>query len=643
MMKTRSVSSEVFSLRRDGKLDEAYQLALRLMAAPEVDEWTQKAMAWCLIDLIKKDAKASCLDRLVHYAAQLEALTIASTDEVLTKQRMFALTLCRPDGRLRSEAVALSKQARHAEAAALYRRLCTERPDDRDLNTALAWEIYGHAKQLMEQGAFDVGLVKRCLNEYLGLPVERPSKLHSCFLALAVKLAAADQLKILGFARLWDLAHLRPDDFESFVTAHGETYPSLAEKVVLQAGKAAVASATEVDAHYVLPYLDTAIQRHPANTWLQYVKAKILIGLGRHQDALSFGVKVVKEKIGEVWAWELLGIICAASDPEAALSCYCKALTCSREEKFIGKLRSRLAHLLIAKEQFERAKFEIMRVVATKTQEGQRTPNDVAQLMAQDWYAHVDAVASNDDFYATHTAIAESLLFSTLPWLAASLGERFTVPRQEGKHSTKRRVFVRATGISIEVSVSESRFPYRQLAPGAPLRVKGEFDHNKKFQLFLVEPRSDGVAWDALSSRVGVVEGINQEKQLLHVLIERGVSGVIPSNQLGGRLALGDAVAVRISKYTTKEGERYRIVSAEQTDDAPSNTVRRMFTDRVRADKGMGFTPDDIFIPPPLMQAQGIVDGDQVTGVALLNLNKKRNTWGWKAVKAVKSAAPQLV
>jgi len=57
----------------------------------------------------------------------------------------------------------------------------------------------------------------------------------------------------------------------------------------------------------------------------------------------------------------------------------------------------------------------------------------------------------------------------------------------------------------------------------------------------------------------------------------------------------------------------------------------------------MGFTPDDVFIPPPLMQAQGIADGDQVTGVALLNLNKKRNTWGWKAGKAVKSAVPQLV
>jgi len=39
------------------------------------------------------------------------------------------------------------------------------------------------------------------------------------------------------------------------------------------------------------------------------------------------------------------------------------------------------------------------------------------------------------------------------------------------------------------------------------------------------------------------------------------------------------------------------------------------------------------------MQTHGITDGDHVSGVALRSLNKKRNTWGWKAVRAVNSAA----
>ena len=122
----------------------------------------------------------------------------------------------------------------------------------------------------MAQSTVDVRLVKRCLNDYLRRPVERPSTLHSRVLALAAKLAATDQLKILGFVRLWGLNHLRPEDFDPFVTPRGETYPSLAEKVILQAGKAAAASADEGGAHYVLPYLDSAIEHYPANTWLQY-------------------------------------------------------------------------------------------------------------------------------------------------------------------------------------------------------------------------------------------------------------------------------------------------------------------------------------------------------------------------------------
>lgn len=553
MMKVRNASSDIFSLRRDGKLDEAYQLALQHMAAPEVDEWTEKAMAWCLIDLIKKDVKESRSDRLAHFSAQLGALTIAASDEVLTKQRTYTLDLCRPDGRLRSEAVALSKEARHAEAVALYRQLCDARPDDRELSAALGWELYGHAKQLLDQRTVNATLIKRCLNEYLRLPIERPSLLHSCVLTLAAKLGANDHLKILGFVRLWNLDYLRPEDFDPFVTSEGETYLSLAEKVILQASKAAAVSADQQDAAYVLPYLDTAIERHPANTWLQYAKAKILVSLGRHEDALSFGVAVVKEKIGEFWAWGLLATVCAASDASAALSCYCKALQCSRDEKFIGKMRLGLAHQLIAMEQFSRAKYELMRITDFKAQEGQRLPNEVVQLVAQDWYARVEAVASNDDFYAANTAMAESLLFSTLPWTPASVGERFTVQYQDNKRTTKRRLFVRTGDIPLEVSISESRFLYRHLALGAALQVKGEFDQQKRFQLFLIEPRSNGASWDVLPKRIGVVEGINSEKHMIHVRVDRNISGSIAMSELGARFDVGDAIAVRVSRYVTKE------------------------------------------------------------------------------------------
>lgn len=639
MMKTRSASSEVFSLRRDGKLDEAYRLALQLMAGPDVDEWTQKSMAWCLIDLIKMDVKNGVVAQLAHYGRQLDTLTISASDEVLTKQRKSTLALCRPDGQQRSEAIALSKQMRHAEAVGLYRQLCANQPDDHELQTSLAWEIYGHAKVLMEQETVNVGLIKRSLNEYLHLTTERPSNLHSCFLGLATKLAASDDLKILGFVRLWNLDHLRPEDAVRFVTPEGKSYSSLTEKVVLQASKAAVVSASATDAHYVLPYLDATIEKHPDNTWLKLVKARILLALHRHDDAMAFGVTVAKDKIGEYWAWELLGTICAASDPVAEMSCYCKALLCNGDEKFIGKLRVRLAHLLVANDQFGRAKCEIMSVVASKAKEGQRLPEDVANLTAQDWYQRTEPAISNADFYKENTNVAEALLFAALPWMRASLGERFSIERDNGKSSTKRKLFIESAGVSIEVTVPESTFPHRHLPLGAPLQIKGEFDQLKRFRSFVVEPRPDGAFWDALARKVGVVEGINKDKQVVHVLVDRGVSGVIAMKELAGDVDMGDAIAVKFSKYFTKDGERYRIHSGERTDDAPNSAIRKAFNEAVSADNGMGFTGSDIFISPPLMLAHRLADGDQVAGVALWSLNKKRNTWGWKAVKVAKVIA----
>ena len=48
-------SKEVFAKRKEGAIDEAYKMALELMAAPQVDGWDQKAFGWCLIDLIKRE------------------------------------------------------------------------------------------------------------------------------------------------------------------------------------------------------------------------------------------------------------------------------------------------------------------------------------------------------------------------------------------------------------------------------------------------------------------------------------------------------------------------------------------------------------------------------------------------------------
>jgi hypothetical protein len=75
-----TTNKEVFAKRKEGAIDDAYQLALQLMASPEADEWDRKAMGWCLVDLIKRDAQTAHPENLQHYRRQLESLQVAADD-----------------------------------------------------------------------------------------------------------------------------------------------------------------------------------------------------------------------------------------------------------------------------------------------------------------------------------------------------------------------------------------------------------------------------------------------------------------------------------------------------------------------------------------------------------------------------------
>lgn len=629
-------SNDVFAKRKQGLLDDAYQLALQLMNAPGAGEWDHKALGWCLIDLIKRDSRAENSQHLEHYRLQLDDVVVSAHDDVFTKQRDYALSLCRPDGRLREEGKALSMRGEHARAAAVYREALAAQPADPGLQTSLGWELYRYSKLLLEHESVNVGLIKRNLNEYLKLSVDKPSILHSCFLQQAAKLGGQGSLNMLGFSRLWNLEFLRPEDFERFQGEDGKTYPALAEKVIRQACKDVIASQNATDLAFILPYLDGAIQRYPDNIWIKHSKAKVFVAVGRYEEAMLFGVDVAKAKPGEYWAWDLLGDICDASDQEATRSCYCKGLMCSRDDAFIGKLRLKLANILIAAGDFSRAKFEVERVVAFKVKAEQKIPEAAAQIVAQQWYADVEAASSNLDYYQANAVGAEALLFSNMPWISASVGERFTVSGQDGKPKKRRRLFIEAGTMPKEVNVRESEFPLSGASLGDPIRLKGEFHADNRFQLYLIEQRSAGAPWDIVPTKIGVVDHINEAKQVAHFIVERGVDGLIQLSEFSSTLHMGDVVAVKIARYQARDGARYRVLAAESTGEVPGSSVRKCFACSVRAEREMGFTPDDIFIPPNLMKAAAISDGDWVSGVAILNFNKKRNQWGWKAISASK-------
>lgn len=113
-------NKDVFAKRREGKIDEAYRMASQLINNPQPDDWDIKAFAWCIIDLIKRDAKAGNQQNLLQYKQQLEAIRVDPNDEILNDQSSYALKLCNPNSQLILQAKNLSKSGRNREAANIY-------------------------------------------------------------------------------------------------------------------------------------------------------------------------------------------------------------------------------------------------------------------------------------------------------------------------------------------------------------------------------------------------------------------------------------------------------------------------------------------------------------------------------------------
>jgi hypothetical protein len=557
-------------------------------------------------------------------------MEIREDDEILYKQVVYALSLCDPNVRLARQAKELSKSGKHREAAVLYRKILAGGEADESIRTSFGWELYRLSKELLGLPNPNFNAIRQNLNEYLRLRCCGPSLLHSCILQVASKVAGEKHLNMFSFAKIWGFGNLRDEDFVRYVNDEGESFPSLAERVVLQAGKGAAESGDPADLDYILPYVDDAVDRYPDNLWLIMTKARVLLGLGRNEDALAFGRTVTKAKINDYWAWELLGDICSATDLHGRLGCYCKALQCKADDKFTGKVRLKLAHILLDMGKHANAKFEIEKVVASRDAEGQRIPEPALRIRAQDWYTEADAPESNSVLYSEYSSDADALLFGSIPWVCANVGARYVVPGKEGK--PKRRIFIATPREPIEVSILESKFRFRDLEPGDGINVKGELGTDNRYKVYLIEHRRAESRWDLFRPQIGVVDHVNREKEVVHFMVSKDVSGLVPFSDTVDTFQEGDGIAVRIAKFTDSHGTRYRVLEARATNEAPSTAVKRGFSDVVRAENGMGFTKGDIFIPPPLMSAHDIETGDVVSGIALLNFNRKRDTWGWKAV-----------
>ncbi|RWD51583.1 MAG: hypothetical protein EOS75_31180 [Mesorhizobium sp.] len=642
-----TTSKEVNALRQRGKvesakLDEAYALSLDLVAAPDADDWDRAAYAWCLIDLVKRHAADGNEQRLAEYLGRLKQFGVPAENTLLAEHREKALSLAQFDRRAVLEADKLSRQGRHEEAARIFADLHARgdlRPHDR---MSWGWVLYRLTKAELQSSEGDdfspstVQRVKRHLNTYLKLGLKGPDLLHSLVLQQAMRLVKGDHLKVLPFVRLWDLNQLSDEDFTGQRGQDGKTYPSLAERAIQSAASEAVDGDRPDDLRFILPHVEAAMMHFPENIWLKLNMAKLLRGLGRIDEARALAISFAREKATEFWVWDLIGDL-VPDEVGLRLSCFAKALSCSQDDDFVGKVRLKFAALLAELHPAE-ARFEVERVLTYRKRAGYRVPREAQAMSESAWFAAASPQSTGRDFYTRFTDEAEALLFSHLPWTDASLGDVFTIEGKDGqKPRRRRRIYVRASPLALELSLPDTHPDVRELAEGMPLLVQYEMSKTEpgRATIHRIRQRPDGTPVDVAPERIGVIDHVNRERSLLHVVVARDIDGTCPISAYPGAAEIGATVAVRLVRQQGRNGARTRIITIAPSDQAPPQNVCRPFREATDVtDKGLGFTLGDIFIPPHIVAAAGIAAGDLVEGTAIISYDKRRAKWGMKAIEA---------
>lgn len=627
---------EVFFERKHGNLQKAYEMARRLVQYNNHDVWNYKALAWCLVDLIKQNPQE-------QYIEQLKKIPESAHDEVLSKSIAYVLRMLNPLNASIDKAKMLSKMGQHRESANLYFRLLKEQPNNIHLHTPFAWELYRLTVEDLQKIPINVEKIKRYFFEYFKLSIEKPSILHNCFLRSALKLINNDKIDkknnidFVDFCQKWGLENLDADAYISSTSSqslNNETYesPPLALSVFRAVLKNAIEQNNQQALVDLIAFIKSNLYRIKGELiWLNWDLAKAYHLIGDNKSALDILLSILKIKPNEYWLWDFLGDIYFSDNQELAISCYCRALLHQKDLNFVSKIKMKLVYYFIYHEDFERAKIELQEIIAHKQAQAQKISEELLQLSVEPWFETTKLIKHNRDFYIETSVHAGALLYQDLPWIHGVLGDTF-----DHNDKKKRKLFIKTESIPMEVSVPENHISgLLTKRAGNPIQIKGEWN-NQKFQIYLVKNRQTVDSDDIFLPLVAVLDHINYEKKLVHFLISESIDVTIAQAELPFIPNLYDAVNLQISQHITKKGERrykiHHITPNEKLEKAQH--LIKPFKEHICINNGMGFGIESgLFFAPDIVKNFSLHSNDLVYGRAIKSYDRKKKSWGWRVIE----------
>lgn len=244
----------------------------------------------------------------------------------------------------------------------------------------------------------------------------KPDKYYSRLLDAAVRVKEKMERGWDGFYDFmlwWGFDNLMEEDFQRIESKDGHKSPSLAERAYTACYHSLLMQLERKQCHIdkiseFVKKLDDLIARRKAFSDTALHKARLMLAICRKEDALRAARLYARFQKNKLRAWDALGD--CFEDPATRLACYCKALLCREQPKFMCATRMKAAEMMVALGLHANARLEVDTVGRIYSEEGWNIKDNVKKMIAQEWYKNATPATTNDDLYRYYAPYAEQLV-----------------------------------------------------------------------------------------------------------------------------------------------------------------------------------------------------------------------------------------
>ena len=354
-------AKEVTTLRKQGKLTEAYELAKDNLKIYPDDIWNKRAISW------------------VYYEYMKNAVTNRNSREFLIQLKNI-------------KNLELPKSEKY-------------------VFDSVAWQV---GKLLFPNQKFENIQLDELFSGIKDFTFSKPSDSYS-FMLKAFKKHANEWSNYLQFIDWWGLDNFQEKDFQNYVLDNGSKTPSLVESIYISISKKLLNPPIDIDKiKDFIPKIAAISTTYTQMQYPAYYYAKLLITLGDREHFMKAFLPFAKKKGRDFWVWNLMSENFDITSDEY-FSCLCKAASCHAPDKFTGDLREKLGSLFIKKERYAEAKFEFQKIINVRNKEGWALRDKHLEWQNLSWWSKTEATTNNRKLYEQNIQIAENLLYADIP------------------------------------------------------------------------------------------------------------------------------------------------------------------------------------------------------------------------------------